>query len=89
MGRPWTITWGERSWTDNEVLAGDMASIQLLLGGGWENVDPWAGPLQLMGTIAALETRASGRELLEVMAEVRDSPATELLDAIQPRDPAG
>ena len=79
----WTITWGERSWTDADLLAGDLVSVQLLLGGSWENCDPLSGPVQLMAMISALECRTSGRDLDEVMDEVKMTPATELLDAIR------
>lgn len=81
----WTITWGERKWLDDDVLAGDLVSVQLLLGGSWENCDPLAGPVQLMAMITALECRTTGRDLDEVMAEVRMSPAAELLAAVQTR----
>lgn len=86
--KPFVITWGTRSWTDDDLLAGDLVSLQLLLGGSWENCDPWSGPAQLMAMIAALECRTSGRDLDEVMAEVRDSPAGDVLDAIKERTPA-
>lgn len=79
----WTITWGERSWTDADVRAADLASIQLLIGGSWENCEPFAGPSQLMAMITALECRTSGRDLDAVMAEVRDSPAADLVAAIK------
>lgn len=86
--KPFVITWGARSWSDEDVLAGDLVSIQLLLGGSWENCDPWAGPVQLMAFITALECRTTDRDLDEVMAEVRNSPAGEVLDAIRERKPA-
>lgn len=85
---PFVITWGARSWTDEDVTAGDLCSIQLLLGGSWENCDPWSGPAQLMAMITALECRTSGRDLDAVMAEVRDSPAADLLASIGERKPA-
>lgn len=85
MTHGWTITWGARSWTDEDVLAGDLVSIQLLIGGSWENCEPTAGPVQLMAMIAALECRTSGRDLDEVMAEIRTSPAAEVAGAITAR----
>lgn len=81
----WTITWGERSWTDEDVQAQDLVSVQLLIGGSWENCEPMAGPVQLMAMIAALECRSSGRDLDEVMQEIRESPAGGLLAAFSPR----
>lgn len=82
---PWTITWGTRSWTDDDALGADMAVVQMLIGGGWAELDPWAGPLQLMAWIAALEARTSGRDAEEVIAEVRDSPAEEVVGALAAR----
>lgn len=84
--KPWTITWGENRWTDDDLTGGDLVSVQLLLGGSWENLDPWAGPVQLMAMITALECRSTGRDLDEVMAEIRESSATLVLAAIHARE---
>lgn len=85
MSDGWAITWGERSWTDEDVLAGDLVSVTLLIGGSWENCEPAAGPAQLMAMIAALECRTTGRDLDEVMAEIKTTPAHRLLDAFEVR----
>lgn len=81
----WTITWGERTWTDEDVTGADLLSIGLLIGDSWENCDPFRGPQQLMAMIAALECRTSERDLDDVMAEISASPATELLGALSAR----
>lgn len=85
--KPWTITWGTRSWTDDDVLAADLVSVQLIIGGGFESCDPFFGPVQLVAMIAALECRTTGRDLDEVVVEVKTTPAAELLDAIRVREP--
>lgn len=80
----WTITWRDRSWSDADVVGGDMATVQLLIGDGWINQNPWTGPVQLMAWITALELR-HGRDLAEVQAELAGAPAEVLLAAIAPR----
>lgn len=83
--KPWEIVWGERSWTDDDVLGSDMADVQLLIGGDWTTLDPWGGPLQLMAWITTLECRTTGRDLQEVMQEIRESPADEIVAALRAR----
>lgn len=83
----WRITWGERSWTDEDVTGADLISVALLVGDSWENCDPMRGPQQLMAYIAALEVRTADRDLEEVMAELAASPATEILGALSLRVP--
>ena len=78
----WVITWGERSWREADVTGADLISIGVLIGDAWENVDPFRGPQQLMAMIAALECRTTGRDLDAVMAEIRNTPASELLAAL-------
>lgn len=82
----WTITWGERSWTDDDVLVADLADISILLGSAWENCEPSAGPAQLMTMIAVLEARTSGRPLDDVIGEVRIVPAAQLVAALGTRE---
>lgn len=84
--KPWKITWGARTWTEDDLLAGDLVSVQILLGGSWTRMDPWSGPAELLAFITALECRTSGRDLDEVMREVRESPAVDVLTAIEERE---
>jgi hypothetical protein len=88
MSKGWTITWGMREWSDDKVdfTGADLADLQILTGKGWNSLDPWGGPLELMSMIAVLETRDSGRDVREVFAELRDSPADELMGAIKARE---
>ena len=88
MAKPFTITWGERSWTDEDIVGSDLADLTLLLQGSWEVLDPWAHPVSLMAYIAVLEHRSSGRDMDEVFAEVQSAKAADILAAIQPREVA-
>lgn len=83
----WQITWGTRTWTDDDVTGADLISIGVLVGDSWENCDPFRGPQNLMAFIAALECRTAERALEEVMAELAASPATEILGALSLRVP--
>lgn len=79
------LTWRGESWTDEDVLAMDLVTVQYVLGGDLENFDPWTGPAQIVAYIAALSSRTSDRDLDDVLTEVRQAPADELLSAIAPR----
>lgn len=81
-----TLTWRGQSWTDEDVLAMDLVTVQFILGGAWENFDPWTGPAQVVAFIAALVARSTGRDFNEILAEVRGAKADELLNAIEPRE---
>lgn len=82
---PWRITWGERSWTDEDLLASDVADLQTLCADGWRSADPWRSPGHLIAAIAVLESRTAGRDFQEVLEEIRNSPARELAEAIDSR----
>lgn len=81
-----TLTWRGQSWTDDEVLAMDLVTVQHILGGGLENFDPWTGPAQVLAFVSALVSRDTGRDLDDVLAEIRHAPAEELVAAITPRE---
>lgn len=80
----WRIAWGDHAWTDADLLASDVASVQSLVGGGWETCNPWAGPMEVMAMIATLEARTVDRPVADVLAELATVPAVRLLDAITP-----
>lgn len=88
--RPWTISWAGSAWTDDDLTAADLCTVQLLIGGGWESCDPWRGPLQLSAMIAALVMRELGEgvDAGEVLDQVRSSSGADLLAAIDVRQVA-
>lgn len=93
--KPWTIRWQGHEWTDEDLTAADLCSVQVLLGveDGWAACDPWRGPVQLSAMIAALYVRATSAgdadvataALTGVINEIHSSPAEMLLNAISER----
>lgn len=83
------LSWRGETWTDEDVLAMDLITVQDILGGDLENFDPWTGPAQVLAYVAALTARTTSRDLDEIIEEVRHAPAGELLSAIEPRTEEG
>lgn len=97
--RAFTITWGDRSWSDDEVVAAHVISVAELLGDVGFEVSPWDGPRQLaawiavMSSIDALRTEGPGddieatsRRLMgEALQAVYAASADKLLMALRPR----
>lgn len=96
--KPWIIRWQGHEWTDEDLTAADLCSVQILLdvNDGWAACDPWRGPVQLSAMIAALFVRATAggdaqaatASLATVIAAIHGSPAEQLLNAISERVPA-
>lgn len=80
----WEATWGGKTWTQEDLTAGDCVAIQQLAGGGFECLDPFAGPLQMAAMIAAVYGRLADHPPLVVFEQLRIAPAAELLDAVTP-----
>ena len=74
---PWRITWGDGSWTADDVTGLHAVAVAGLLGReDWTALDPWTGIVTLMVWVAVL----AGVPLTDVMA----APLSQILDAIDP-----
>lgn len=78
------LTWRGQIFTDADVLAMDLVTVQALLGDGWANATPFTGPAQVLAFTAALVARTSDRPFDEVLDEIRNAPADELVTAFEP-----
>lgn len=85
MDGKWTITWGDKSWSEDDVTGQHLALVVLTMGGDddWDAVRPTSGPIRLMAWIAALVSVDSGRDLVEVQGEVSAAPMSKILAAIE------
>lgn len=81
----WQLDYKGNTWTEDDLTGADLAAIQLLIGGGFEMIQPTAGPMQLMAMVTALYTRLGGGDTLETMAALREMPALELLSIVSER----
>ena len=82
----WVIAWRGQAWTEDDLLAGDLATVQALTDGTWVECNPWRGPVELMAMIATLAARTEHRDVQAVLDEIRLSPAAEVQQAIARRD---
>lgn len=84
----WQITWNGNTWTDDDLTGAHIALIMGLQGvDSWEFCNPLAGPLKLLGVLAAFVSLAEQRVVGEVMQELTQARAIELLDAISIPEP--
>jgi hypothetical protein len=78
----WTLTWGERAWTAEDLTGRHLALIAVGLGTDTWDISPTTGPVHLLAVLGACLAVDEGRELAEVMAELQQRPASELLAAL-------
>lgn len=95
--RPFVITWGDRSWTDEQCASAHVIAVADVLGTEGFEVSPWDGPKQLAAWIAVLLAASRVSELDEVtdatvaqltsvcVGEVYVSRPDALLSALAPR----
>ena len=78
----WLITWGEKSWTVEDLTVAHMTAI--VLGRGvddWE-FDPSKGPMRLLYVLAALVAVDEGRPLRTVVVELMELPLSTIVAAL-------
>lgn len=54
MLQPWTITFGDWTWTDETATAMHLVAVAELTDNSWAAVSPWTGPRQLAAWLAVL-----------------------------------
>lgn len=85
----WQITWNGNSWTDDDLTGAHLAVIMALQGvDSWEFCNPLAGPVKLLGVMAALVSVAEQRAVTDVMQELVQVKAIDLLTALSIPVPA-
>lgn len=79
----WKITWGDKSWTENDLLVGHVGAIMQLAGvDDWAFCNPLGGPVKLMGVLAALVGADTHVPADQVLMELAHVPAVELAAAL-------
>lgn len=83
--KPWKLTWGEQSWTDEDVTAAHLIAVADMLGAdSWTSASPWTGPKSLGAWVAVLLASASG-DLEAAMTEVYGASGTKFIGALTER----
>lgn len=79
----WKITWNGRSWTEDDLTGTHVALIVTVQeSDSWAMLNPLAGPLHLIGVLAAFIALADNRPVGDVAAELFRARAKDLADAI-------
>lgn len=79
----WAISWHGKRWTEADLTVGHIAVICGSQGEDrWEYVNPWGGPMRLMGVLAALIAVDEQRPVNDVLAELAQVSAAEFLGAL-------
>jgi len=80
----WTLTYGGHAWTFAELTGAEVADLALLLGDDWQALDPRSTPVALLAHVAVHVATVEGRRLADVQAEVKATPALQLVKALAP-----
>lgn len=81
----WVISWGDHAWTDDDVLAGDAATVQALTEGTWVECDPWRGPIELLAYLATFIARAEQQPVTDVLEVLKTLPLAQVQETIRRR----
>lgn len=79
----WQITWNGRVWTEQDLTIGHVAAIVQSQGAdSWEQIDPFAGPLRLLGILGVLVAADNEHTVEETIRAIALRPAVDLLNAL-------
>ena len=78
----WQITWGERTWAEDDLLGAHLVLMGIGNGSDDWDVMPTSGPKRLLSTMAAFISLEDGRDYLEVVNELLAVPAAQLILAL-------
>ena len=84
--KTWTITFGDKTWTDDDATVAHLAVLTEVLGiDGWEATSPWNGPVILAGWITVLTASATGKPIDECATVVQMTKLNELMGSLAER----
>lgn len=83
--KPWSITWGDLSLTDEQATGAHLAVVSELVGDGWDAVSPWSSPRALQAWIVALVASSNGGDVAAAVAGVWASSVVSITDALSER----
>lgn len=78
----WTLRYGEHTWTEQDLTAGHAYLVAEVVGVDSWQIQPTSGPRGLIAWLAVLTAGATGRELLDVLAEINALTLAELTSCI-------
>lgn len=83
MSSSWVVRWGDREWSEDDLLG-----VHLMLMVDGHGVDTWdvaptSGPRRLLSALAAFISVEDRRDYAQVVSELLLEPASRLLEALQ------
>lgn len=82
VGGDWRLTWGDISFTGDDLKVSDYAAAAAINGLGWSAADADQGPHIASNLIPVVVARLTDRNFMEVAAEVGTAPAETILRAL-------
>lgn len=76
--KPWTITFEDRTWTDEQASTAHAVAVAELIGDSWDAVSPWTGPKSLAAWLTVLVASEPGWDLEKALRLVYALPISEL-----------
>ena len=76
--KPWKITIGDLTFTDDDLSFGDIVDVAVLTGAGYV-IDPWNQPAHLLALACLFASRTGTASSLQWMDMLRALPAAEVL----------
>ena len=78
----WRLTWGELSFTEDDLTGAHLSLIGVALGEDTWDISPVDGPRRLQAVLASLIAIAGGLRLDDVVVALAAAPAVALVDAL-------
>lgn len=85
--KPWRLTWGELSFSENDLTGAHLTLIGVALGEDTWDISPADGPRRLQAVLASFVAIAGGLRIDDVVVALAAAPAVALVDALSFDDP--
>jgi hypothetical protein len=83
--KSWTITFGDKTWTDDDATVVQVVAVAELTDNSWSAMSPWSSPRHLAAWLAVLLAGAIG-DLETATALVYAMSPTELAECLAERE---
>jgi len=84
----WRLTWGELSFSEDDLTGAHLSLIGVALGGDTWDISPADGPRRLQAVLASFLAVNGGMRLDDACALLASAPAVALVDALSFDAPA-
>lgn len=78
----WQLAWQDKRWTEDDLKGRHLSLITVGTGSDTWEISPTAGPVRLMAVLAAFIAIDEDRSYVEVVAELQEASAIELVGSL-------